>query len=375
MSRYVVIQNTADLQQVLDSTVDGDTVDLRNTTWTLTETLRITTAITLIGTATLTEASSLRPMLDVTASATIDGLTFNGVDTVKPWLVEDLDSAAISLSSDGAKVSNCDISGKAQGVRVLGKHCIVERNTITGLLSVKSDGANYHQGISGSSCDDLIAYRNTIKNIGGGITIGLSAVRAIIADNDIEHCFDNGVYLSSGVGCIITANAIKTVDGGGIKARGSSNVINGNVIDEVSMVAIAVTSLPVVDSGSDNRITSNSLTGCGLEGIRVAGVKKDGVWFYPSDTLVDSNTITRVGFAAPGYGSITINGLRHQIINNRVVEVHPSAQAALLLNTTDWVVLVNNTLQGSIKLIDSQNVQQFGNTRENATTHSNRPEI
>lgn len=275
------LDDTAAIQAAINAAKPNATVQMPPGDYQLSATVRIRTpGLRIDGQrARLVETEHLTPMVRIEANrCEINNLIFAGLDNADNYDGDDT-KAAVMITGSFSAVSKCEISGKTCGVSILGAaHPRVESVVFIGfLVAPETPDVRLHQGVR---CIDATAVIDgcVFHRWGNGIVIGSTSKYCAISRNRIFASLNNGVYGSSMAYGVISENIIGGALGvaGGIKVRGYSNTITANLVNDIpDGIGVVITGTET-EHGLSNVVLANTITNCGVEGIRIDGATSPG---------------------------------------------------------------------------------------------------
>ncbi len=274
--------NFSRIQEAIDVSEAGGEIIVMNGTYH--GNLVVERSISLIGDGSpvLMGGDASAPIITINASGVVlDGFVLPGC------AVEECDSAAVLILSDGSKVLNNTISGSSShGICILNsKGHLIKGNQIYDNFKagIRLAGANhshveatevygnaYGIFIEGSE-HNWVSDSKIWGNGADGITIA-SSLGNEFTGNSIHNNSENGVHLQESTNNAFVANRIMDCGYSGIDIlRSKSNMMVVNTIKRCGEMGINV------DSSNNNMIVRNSISENDLNGIGLQGSKSNSV--------------------------------------------------------------------------------------------------
>lgn len=189
----------------------------------------------------------------------------------------------------------------ATNVRAIVDHfqpqfCTATGNHVRGGLNESAEnssglgyGANFMTAVCFSGGAHNLAYGNSAEDHGSAVLVGIDSHGFVGFANVGENLHDNGVYVSSGNGCVNFANAFRKVRGAGVKSRGSNNISVLNTVENANVAVDVTGNGTVLDSrganGASNILALNSAKASRAHDFRVTS--QDG--FKSRDSILALN--------------------------------------------------------------------------------------
>lgn len=315
-----------DLAALIAAAPAGSTITLPAGSYQVAATIVIDKPLRIVGEpgTVIEEASILSPVIRCTADGVwIENLTCRGIETAAtysgdPAVVKERAFIAAD-SRRGLQLRNIRVSGKSRGVYLFKcQDCLVEDLDMEGLFTAPVAGVNYS-----SACVVLRGENNRIvravaRHTGSVVLGGDTTLRLSVTGWTGSDLYDNGVYISSGMGCLVEGGSCRRVGrlagGSGVKVRGSHHRVIGNYIEDALGHGLAVSGNGV-DDGTGHNGRCTTVTGNVVLRSRASGIAlylQDG--FPPRDCIVTGNAIE--GYGSPTYPPITNIGTGHLVGGN-----------------------------------------------------------
>ena len=304
--------------------------------------IKITSAIKIYGEGTINETALREKTFHITAdNVLIDGLSFTGPETYATWMADSVGGRSFQFKSflwfDGCNngiVKNVRASGKRGTISVAyGQDFLIDNVSHDGFfVSIDSDDnipeSNFYSHVRLIGGGFHKVNNLHANNVGSVLLIGSSSSNIVAQSISGEEIHDNGIYNSSGLNNSFMGGSFNNVDGSGVKARGSGNVISGFTVENAN-VGISITGQ--YDSTGLDGLGANGY-GSIIQGNTVRRHKQVGILVDQAydqtmrDIIVNGNTVD--SSAAPRAGSnasIRVRAIRGAQITNNIIRGYETA--------------------------------------------------
>lgn len=258
------------------------------------------------------------------------------------------------MESEKVSVSNVNVFGKSNAILLDDcDYCIVEKVTLLGLITsdVKFDYFSGAVRFSGGSNNRAVACG--AMQAGGAVYQVMDGKSLSVIGAWAYDCWDNGVYISSGMDCTVTGGTFSRLLGEGstgVKARGSCHVVSNNTIENcfngIQLSGNGATPDPDGANGSGSVAIGNAVRNTISSGIVVNF--QDGL--DPRDFIISNNTLTNVATSGGAVAAILLRGGGHSVVNNTIDGFY-GAYGILSEGTADiprlGIRISNNKTRGS----------------------------
>lgn len=187
------------------------------------------------------------PLMVITNSAnvTLSNLNIEGAESTHD-LVFDTQAFALSMvTCHDAIIENIRVRNVSRGLNL----STCQRATINGwyfygMATAFATNINFVSGIRLMGCHDAKIARIYAENCGSTLLVGSTSQRGQVIQASGLNNYDNGIYISSGVGWEITGPSFRFDDavtenrGTGVKMRGSDNTLLGGYFYRMGVGAV-----------------------------------------------------------------------------------------------------------------------------------------
>ena len=201
-----------------------------------------------------------------------------------------MDASIFCSNTRNSEFVNIEIKNYRWGIYIFdSKNNIIGNITFHGVLDIPIDynrnikNSNYHDAIHLSNSHYNNIYNISAYNCGACVLLGRISEFNVIEKCKGDFLWDNGIYISSGNYNIVNKCSFKNVRGTGIKARGSCNSIENNIVSDVGVgyvltgdgLAIGVDEYGHEYNGYGSKIHSNIVINAYFYGIYIK--EQDGL--------------------------------------------------------------------------------------------------
>ncbi|WP_331729082.1 right-handed parallel beta-helix repeat-containing protein (plasmid) [Streptomyces sp. NBC_00028] len=285
------------------------------------ERLLIDRAVTLVaedgpGTVRLTSIAPGLPVLEVSASATLSGLTVLGADPSRPLVL---------VTAGTAELRECDLAGgRVEAVRAASLR-------ITRSVIREAELAGVHADTSG----ELWLTGTLVTNVDGTGVVVSGTATAHLTDSTVRSVSGSGTRVRGEATAVIRRCVVESAGRNGLLVEEQASV----VLDECRVKDAAAEAVRVLgsapraedDGGGGVRITGGEVTGAGAAGILAAGT---------GDVLVSACSVRDSGAA----GVSADGSARLELVDCRI---NGSGACGVMVRGAARAVVTDTTVRGA----------------------------